>query len=288
MSSGKLSGASNYYTSLYGPLIDPNLEDLQEALDALAYAVSRDTIRWTVVDLHPLEIDSQIFQALMSAFGKAGFLVQRYFCFGNWYLDVKGRSFAEYLSGRTSRLSRTGRRLRRNLEKSNRFRFELVSAAEQVNRGFSDYDSVYRSSWKVPEPYPDFMIGLMRACAERGWLRLGLIYMDNEPAAAQFWIVVEGRASIYKMAYDERYAKDSVGSVLSSILMEHVVDVDKVTEVDYLTGDDAYKRDWMSHRRERWGLVAYDLKTPTGFVCAMRHLVGRAGRTVLKRLQRKK
>ena len=44
--------------------------------------------------------------------------------------------------------------------------------------------------------------------------------------------------------------------------MQHVIDTDHVEEVDYLTGDDAYKQDWMSHRRERIGLVAFNPRTP--------------------------
>lgn len=63
--------------------------------------------------------------------------------------------------------------------------------------------------------------------------------------------------------------------------MEHVIDVDNVHEVDYLTGDDAYKKDWMSDRRERWGVVAFNLRTPHGLLAAARHLGGRATKRVL-------
>jgi hypothetical protein len=35
-------------------------------------------------------------------------------------------------------------------------------------------------------------------------------------------------------------------------MLEHALGGDKVSEVDYLTGDDNYKSNWMSHRRERW------------------------------------
>ena len=41
--------------------------------------------------------------------------------------------------------------------------------------------------------------------------------------------------------------------------MEHVIDTDKVHDVDYLTGDDAYKKDWMPDRRERWGIAVFNL-----------------------------
>jgi len=36
--------------------------------------------------------------------------------------------------------------------------------------------------------------------------------------------------------------------------MEYVIDIDKVDEVDFLTGNDAYKQDWMSERRQRYAL----------------------------------
>jgi CelD/BcsL family acetyltransferase involved in cellulose biosynthesis len=130
------------------------------------------------------------------------------------------------------------------------------------------------------------MNGLMRTCAQQGWLRLGIAYLDGVPAAAQLWVVVAGTASIYKMAYDERFAKESVGTVLSSLLMEYVIDVDKVKTVDYLSGDDAYKRDWMSHRRERWGIMAFNLHTTHGVLAAARHVGGRAAKRALGAFRR--
>jgi hypothetical protein len=281
-----LTSLSNYYSSLFGPLVEPNMPDLQETLDALAEAIAHDTFRWDVVNLHPLALDEAAFPGLVAAFRKAGMLVQTYFCFGNWYLEVNNQAFSEYLNTRPSRLSKTAKRQRRILEAGTRFRFELFTGTSGLERGIADYNTVYSSSWKVPEPYPNFMGGLMQACAEQGWLRLGIAYLDGVPAAAQLWMVVEGTASIYKMAYDERFAKESVGTVLSSLLMEHVIEVDKVKIVDYLSGDDAYKRDWMSHRRERWGIMAFNPRTPRGVLAAVRHLGPRAARRAVDALRR--
>jgi CelD/BcsL family acetyltransferase involved in cellulose biosynthesis len=109
-----------------------------------------------------------------------------------------------------------------------------------------------------------------------GTLRLGIIHVDGEPAAAQLWFVHNGCALIYKLAYDERFADLSVGTILSAALFQHALDVDKVTEVDYLSGDDAYKKDWMSHRRERWGILALNPRTPRGALAIARHVGGRA------------
>jgi CelD/BcsL family acetyltransferase involved in cellulose biosynthesis len=57
-------------------------------------------------------------------------------------------------------------------------------------------------------------------------------------------------------------------------MMQHVIDVDEVVEVDYLVGDDPYKKDWMNHRRERWGIVAYNPSTFLGVVGIVRQVLG--------------
>ena len=56
--------------------------------------------------------------------------------------------------------------------------------------------------------------------------------------------------------------------------LRHVIDIDRVGEVDYLTGDDAYKRDWMSHSRERCGIIAFNLRSVRGIAAAATHLGG--------------
>lgn len=272
-----LTGLSNYYSSLFGPIIDPEDKDIPGTLRAIAATIAADSARWDVIDLHPLALDDAMFPQLVRAFRSAGFLAHPYFCFGNWYLKVNGQCFQEYIQGRPSRISKTGQRRRRKLERSGRFRFRLHTGVEDLESALADYNTVYRSSWKPSEPYPDFIGGLMRVCAAQGWLRLGIVYLDGQPAATQLWTVVHRTASIFKLAYDERYAKDSLGTVLSSLLMEHVIDVDKVQIVDYLTGDDPYKRDWMCHRRQRCGIVAFNPRSVHGLLAAAKH---QAGQTV--------
>ena len=69
--------------------------------------------------------------------------------------------------------------------------------------------------------------------------------------------------------------------------MQHVLDVDKVDEVDYLSGDDAYKKDWMSHRRERWGVLAMNPRTIRGALAVVQHLGGRAVKRAVQRVSRR-
>jgi len=115
----------------------------------------------------------------------------------------------------------------------------------------------------------------MRTCANRGWLRLGIAWLDGKAIAAQFWIVAHGKASIYKLAYDEAFKAYGSGTLLTAMLMAHVIEKDHVAEIDYLIGDDPYKKTWMSLRRERWGLVAYNPKSILGIVGMSKEVFGR-------------
>lgn len=262
---------STFYTGLYRPAIAAGVtaDDLAGALRELVANRKLPGIRLDRMDpQHPS------FLLLEAALRKAGLQVHRYYCFGNWYYPVGGNDYPSYLAARPSALRNTIHRRGRKFEENGRGRFELVSDGD-VTAASALWEHIYAASWKTPEPFPEFMPGLIRLCARRGWLRMGIAYYDGLPVAAQIWIVNQGRASIYKLAYDEAQARHSAGTLLTAFLMRHVIDVDGVQEVDYLIGDEPYKRDWMTHRRERWGLVAYNPRTLVGRLGGWRESLGR-------------
>lgn len=271
----RLCSLSSYYSSLFAP-VQSSPQDTRESLRELARAIAADSPKWDEVELKPLDVNSPAFAGMVDGFEQAGFVVQTYFCFGNWYLEVRGRSFAEYVDSLPSALRNTLGRKKKKLEKSGRSTLRIISGGPDLDSAIEAYNKVYIASWKKPEPYPHFVPELIRTCARLGALRLGLVHVDGEPAAAQFWIVQNGMALIYKLAYDARFTSLSVGSVLTAAMMERAIDVDKVETVDYLTGDDAYKKDWMSDRRERWGILAMNPRTLRGACAIARHVCGRA------------
>ncbi len=117
--------------------------------------------------------------------------------------------------------------------------------------------------------------------ARNDWLRLGVASIGDVPVAAQIWMVCHGKASIYKLAYDKDYSGLSPGTVLTAHLMRYVIEADGVREVDYLIGDDPYKKAWMNGRRERWGIVAYNPRVIAGVAGLVREGSGRVVKRVL-------
>jgi len=261
----KVSGLENYYTSLYAPILESYDNPSKKVLDRLIAETQATSKKWDVMDLKPLPHSGVLFSSLETALKNNGYATEPYFCFGNWYLEVQNRTFNEYLNSLPSKLKNTVKRKKNRLNKNHEYYIDLISSpGEKLEKAIADYTEIYNKSWKKNEPYENFIPCFLRVCAEHRWLRLGILYLDNTPAAAQIWTICNGNAYIYKLAYDESYSQYSVGSILTMEIMKHIIDTDKAREIDYLTGDMPYKEDWMSHRRERWGIIAYNRKTIKG------------------------
>ena len=269
-----VSGLSNYYSCLYGP--EGPVLSMTPSDWRLIAAQVHELPGSAVLQVQPLDAAAPWLSGLENGLRATGYWTDRFFCFGNWYQPVPVGGFTEYWAARPSALRHSAERGRRRMDKTGDWRLEIVSTESAVlESAITAYVTVYNQSWKQPEPCPDFMPGLIRTAAREGWLRLGIVWFQSQPIAAQVWLVQGGKANIYKLAYVKGFEKLSAGSVLTAALMQHVMDVDRVGEVDYLTGDDAYKADWMALRRERVGLVAFDKRHWRGWLAALRHLLGR-------------
>jgi hypothetical protein len=283
----QLSSLANFYTITFSPLINAADADSSQALAALAKAIATDADRWDSVELRPLDRNEPIYCCLLQSFKSAGMVVQPYFCFGNWYLPTAGLTFDDYFKTLPSATQNTIRRKTKKLEKTGKSRVEIVTDIENLEHAIASYEQIYISSWKRPEPYPEFVPGLIRACANRNWLRMGVIYLDDQPIAAQVWIVNSGKATIYKLGHDQRFDEFSAGSILTTAMIRHVLDIDKVQEIDFGSGDDPYKKNWLPQRRERWGILAMNPRTLYGCLGIVRNIGGRAAKHAWQAVRRR-
>ncbi len=81
-------------------------------------------------------------------------------------------------------------------------------------------------------------------------------------------------AAVVALAHDRRHDRLSPGTVLTMHMVERVIDADRAAEIDFGVGDDPYKRQWATERRERWGSVAFEPRAVRGALGAIRHLGG--------------
>jgi hypothetical protein len=274
-----LEALSNYYSGLYGP--DGPVLHLDDADWRAVGRAIRQLPHSGVLRLQPLDVQSPWLPRLEQGLRSAGYWLDRYFCFGNWHQPVAAGGFIAYWSERPSALRHTVERARRRLDRAGDWRIDVVGSAalpardDALRMAIEAFTAVYRQSWKQPEPREDFIPSLIGLAAREGWLRLGVLWFQGQAVASQLWLVQGGKASIYKLAYVAGHERLSAGSVLTAALMQHVIDVDQVTELDYLSGDDAYKADWMTMRRERVGVVAFHPLSVQGWLAGARHAAGR-------------
>ena len=280
---GAVLSLGNFYTSLYQPYFAAELtvDSLAKLLEFIRHSNgSVSTMRFA-----PMDVDGRCYKLLLAASNRAGLISFPFFCFGNWYLPVT-TTWASYFSSRSSQIKNSVKRKSKDFQQAGGV-LEIISGPERIEYGIEAYESVYLSSWKVPEPFPEFTPSLIRMLASNGWLRLGVATLSGRAIATQLWIIAHGRASIFKLAYHEDFKRYSAGTLLTAKLMEHAIDIDQVKEVDYLIGDDPYKASWMTNRRERWGIISYNVRTVRGAMGAVREYFGRMLKPVFVFLRKK-
>ncbi len=280
-----IGSLTNFYACNFTIAARPDA-DLAAACRQIVDAMTADGHRPDILRLDTLPREAPAFDALVATIRARGWPLRTYFHFGNWFETVAGLGYDDYLARRPSRLRNTIARKRRQLEKTHDVDFEICRSPAEVAAAMAGYETIYAESWKPAEPFPAFTPGLARSAAANGALRLGICRLDGVPAAAQIWLTYGGRATIFKLADAARHRRRSLGTVLTAEMMRHALEVDQVREVDFGRGDDAYKRDWLSQRRERWGILACNPRSLRGLAAAGRHLLLPALRDRLRRRPR--
>lgn len=250
-SDGNWQSLSHPYSSLYSLLL---AEDDSQLKIRTCLARGLSQLSWRSLSLKPFDENDARITGLQQALEAQGMSCYSGFRFFYWSYAVQGKNFAQYMAERPGRVRSTIARKQRKLEREQGVEIRLF-IDQDIEQAIADYHTVYKASWKAHEQYVALLEGLVKQFARQGWLRLAILYIKNRPAAAQLWFVVHGKASIFRLAYDEAWKQYSPGSILTRFLMEYMIDTDKVDEIDFLTGNERYKQDWMSQRRGRFELV---------------------------------
>jgi CelD/BcsL family acetyltransferase involved in cellulose biosynthesis len=243
-SDGGVAPLGNWYSFFVRPLVsDP------AKAHTLLEALARSLAAIGAVQLAPMPEAEAV--ELAKAFRAAGWIGVVEPCDTNHILALEGRSFAEYWAARPGALRETVRR------KTARGTVSLRIETAFNPADWSAYEAIYARSWKPEEGNPAFLRAFAEAESLAGALRMGVAEIDGQPVAAQFWTVEGGTAWIHKLAHDEAHRAHSPGTLLTAALFRYVIEEDHVHTVDFGTGNDPYKHDWMEEQRPRFALQFY-------------------------------
>jgi hypothetical protein len=258
---GRITPLRNWYSFTWRQLAPESA-----AGDRLLEAIARQLKgRGHRVTLEPVPGEDGSAGRLARAFSAAGWQVAVEACDINHVLEVGGRSFAEYWEGRPGPLRTTLKRKARKVETEVLTRFDAEVWAE--------YEAIYAASWKPAEDQPAMLRAFAMSEGAAGRLRLGVARAEGLAVAAQCWTVENGIAYIHKLAHLESHKPLSAGTTLSAALFRHVIDIDKVALVDFGTGDQSYKADWMEAVRPRFRIDCLDMRQPKAWAPLAKRLL---------------
>lgn len=252
-----LNSMSNFYSPMYG-VTNSHIDEVVTLCQQEAHFTQADCINL-------LPLTSGQAKVWTNALQKIGFVCHQYDHSVNWFQD-NIQSVEHYWAGRPSRLCNTLKRKKDKLQREGGYSAKILSSGDhnELMQGLIDYHQVYFHSWKKNEPWPAFIDAIANMQWQTGELRLGLMYHHDTPVAAQLWFVNGRTAYIYKLAHRSDYSAQSVGTVLSAKMFDWVIEQDKVSRIDFLTGDDPYKQDWMDTRQPLLGIQACNRRRVAG------------------------
>ena len=269
---GKARALASWYSLVFRPVFTGAPSDATKF--ALLVATARRlTKRLSSITIGPMPAADA---ALVSrAFDRARWVATSHQSTVNWTVSTDGLSFEDYWSARPGELRATVKR------KAAKHGIETQIYTMFDDKAWADYESIYASSWKTEEGAPAFLREMALTESAAGALRLGVATIEGEAVAAQLWTVENGHAIIHKLAHLESAKEQSPGSVLTAAMFEHVIDVDHVALIDFGTGDDRYKADWMDNRAPLFTVQLFNPRRPSGLWGAAKAwlstLVGRSG-----------
>jgi Acetyltransferase (GNAT) domain len=254
---------ANWYSFVHRPQFSGARDAAaqQLALTDLCAGLKRSVARLT---LYPVPESDGSVPMLRAALTSAGWWVSAQPAGDSHWLDLNGLDYDGWWQMRPGELRSTVAR------KAKKGLVETTIADRFDAAMWADYQRIYTASWKPEEGNSALLRAFAEAEGAAGRLRLGLARIAGAPVAAQLWTVENGSAYIHKLAHVEDSLRASPGTLLTAAMFRQAIAVDKVRRVDFGTGDDRYKRDWMNCHGKLWRIEAFNPARPAEWLPAIK------------------
>ncbi len=173
------------------------------------------------------------------------------------FIDLTNHSWESYLASLGSSHRYNFNRRLRALSKSFNVAFETIRASDDAARALGIVIDLHTRRWDQrgdSEAFPDsstidFHKEFVQRAAGCGWLRLMVLSLDGQPAAAIYGFRFGSTFYFYQSGFDPAYGKHSVGLVMMGLSIKAALE-EGATEYDLLHGDEEYKFHWARNQRE--------------------------------------
>lgn len=272
-------------------LVDADV-DVGDVTTALFDSLRASAPSYDVIRIGPLPAGSPFAARLADGLRRTGHLIQVYRHRPARFATLDGQSFQDYMAQRPRALRESLDRNRRLMFDSGRARFHFPCTRNMFEFSGKDIQRVIGATPTSGEPEPPgYLSSMMALAADCRALRIGMLYLNEQPLAMQFWVVSGGVAHCLRIWSAQGPQPFPVDDVLTQMVLVCLIDGDRVTELNFGAVEDESASHWAPMEHDRVGIAAFTPRTWRGLRGAARHVLpnvlsdllarlsGRAGRT---------
>jgi CelD/BcsL family acetyltransferase involved in cellulose biosynthesis len=232
----------------------------REALAALAGALLASRVRIVLAQVSRTGSHAGELAAFL---GRSGWKATEQVTHVCPYLDLSSHTWDSYLAALGPSHRYNFRRRLRQLTAQHEVKLEIAESERERAVALEELFDLHQRRWTPrggsdglgSERLLSFHRELSRIALEQGWLRLVVLRLDGEAAAAVYGFLYRGKYYFYQSGFDPRFAKGSVGLVSIGLCVQQALK-DGALEFDFLHGSEAYKFQWARAARplSRWEL----------------------------------
>lgn len=237
-----------------------------DSLIALFRFFKFDYKNWDILELDSIPVETFPCCNLKDIAYSYGFSVRDFVSFNDWYFDAIDHSSQAYFSNLPKKIRDELKRRQKRLEEYGSVNFFIGKNQHDFRRHMDLYDSVRSRSWKHPEKNKDFLSETREMFVSKGLLRCCFVTIDDTPIAAQLRIVSNGTAYFMEALYDKHYKNFGLGNLLRWKVIQHLIDIEKVSSIDQIRGDEDYKEYWTPFKRNRIGVTVFNTSLKGQFI----------------------
>jgi CelD/BcsL family acetyltransferase involved in cellulose biosynthesis len=205
-------------------------------------------------------------------------------------VDLAGHTWDSYLSSRGREHRYTVQRKLKNLRKSFDVFFERARTEDDRRDALRLLIDLHERRWRDKGTSDAFHTPVLREfheeftrlALEEGWLRLFVLRLNGEPAAALYALRYGDTFSFYQSGFDPAYGRHGVGVVLMALSIEAAI-AEGALCYDMLHGTEEYKFHWANRTRPLTQYALYPPR-PQGRIAAALAAADAALRPVARRV----
>ena len=159
--------------------------------------------------------------------------------------------FEDYFQGLGSNWRRNMRRWEKKLKNDFKVNFYIHKDLDTLDKAMKTFFYLHQIKWESEKrvgafsdpKFRDFHLNVARSFAEKGWLNLCFLTLNDEPVSAIYAFKYRNKMFNYLTGFDPKFSDYRVGHILFLYSIKNSIE-NGLREFDFMRGDESYKQQW--------------------------------------------